>query len=92
MKQFNRPLTDIYASRISLFTQDGTEWADIHRALSRMDERVADMPKPVREAVHHAAEVAREAYRAELEAADREARADVFADMELVRLYLRGYC
>ena len=137
MKQFNKPLTDAYAARIAIFTQDGTDWADIYRALSRMNERVSEMPLGVRMSVSHALEIATNALHAkyryhfakaeeagleavkvlrwaehigsewfaegaraaiaearekcdELEYADDNARAEVFADMELLRIYLSG--
>lgn len=98
MKKFNIPTTRIHAERVALFAMNDDALADIVRELDRLEERTTHFPRYIREAISHARQTARRAYADKLIAeafgdvwnaeCEREARADIYADMSVVEIAL----
>ena len=72
----------IYAERTATLATDGTAWADIARTLDRLRNKASGQPAYVTACIAHAWQTA------STQADSTEARAEIYADMEMLEIYL----
>ena len=72
----------IYAERVAMFTMNGTEWADIVRTLDRMQVKAIGHCAYIRDAIAHARQIAHG------HTDTQDSRAEIYADMELLEIYI----
>lgn len=72
----------IYAERIAMFTIDGTSWADIVRTLDRLAIKASGHCDYITACIAHARQTAH------TQTDSTDSRADIYADMELLEIYI----
>ena len=82
-KQLNTPsYIRMHAERVAMFTLDGTSWPDIVRTLDRMQTKAVGQCKYITDCIAHARQTAHG------QEDSPESRADIYADMELLEIYI----
>ena len=72
----------IYAERIAMFTIDGTAWADIVRTLDRLRVKASGHCACITACIAHAQQTAH------TQPDSTDSRADIYADMEMLEIYI----
>lgn len=75
----------IYAERIAMFTIDGTSWVDIGRTLDRLQVKAIGHCKYITDCIAHARQTAHG------QQDSTDSRADIYADMELLEIYILSH-
>lgn len=75
----------IYAERVAMFTIDGTDWADIIRTLDRLRLLATGHCPYITACIAHAQQTAHG------QPDSTDSRADIYADMEMLEIYILSH-
>lgn len=75
----------IYSERVATLTLDGTDWADIVRTLDRLQAKAIGHCDYITTCISHARQIAH------TQTDTPESRAEIYADMELLEIYILSH-